>query len=207
MIYSKSTQKQMINRVLILMVISVFVGSILGIGCTAIYSKVTAKENKPFGDTRSFKEEISLDWENGYTLGFKPLNLPIDKGLQEFIYCLSYGYNIDYAFVLALMDQESSFDADCISETNDYGLFQINIMNHDSLKETLGLNDITDPYENARAGLFILRKSFEKYDDPSEVLMAYNMGDTGAKTLWDKGIKSTPYSESIMKKPICTKNY
>ena len=30
--------------------------------------------------------------------------------------------------------------------------------------------------------------------------MAYNMGETGASTLWDKGVKSTPYSESIMKK-------
>lgn len=200
MIYSKSTPKQKMNRIMILLLITFIIGLGSGIGGTAIYNKVTAKENVQFGDPRSFKEEMSMDWESGDTLGFKPLDIPLDDGLQEFIYCLSYGYNIDYAFVLALIDQESSFNADCISNTNDYGLFQINKVNHSSLQKILGLDDITDPYQNTRAGLFMLRKLFEKYDEPQNVLMAYNMGETGASTLWDKGVKSTPYSESIMKK-------
>lgn len=200
MIYSKSTPKQKMNRIMILLLITFIIGLGSGIGGSAIYNKVTAKENVQFGDPRSFKEEMSMDWESGYTLGFQPLDIPLDDGLQEFIYCLSYGYNIDYAFVLALIDQESSFNADCISNTNDYGLFQINKINHQSLQKTLGLDDISEPYQNTRAGLFMLRKLFEKYDEPQNVLMAYNMGETGASTLLDKGVKSTPYSESIMKK-------
>lgn len=201
MIYSKSTKKQMINKILIMVLISFIIGSILGVGGFAVFSKLTAnKENIAYGDERTFKEEMSMDWEDGYTLGFQSLDIPMDDGLQEFIYCLSYGYNIDYAFVLALMDQESSFNADCISETNDYGLFQINIVNHDSLKEKLGLDNLTDPYQNTRGGLFMLRKLFEKYENPNDVLMAYNMGERGASTLWEKGVHNTPYSESIMKK-------
>lgn len=200
MIYSKSTKKQKMNRIMILLMITFILGTSIGIGGTFIFHKVTAKETLSYGDERQFKEEMSRDWEDGYVLGFKPLDLPIDEGLQEFIYCLSYGYNIDYAFVLALIDQESSFDANSISNTGDYGLFQINKVNHESLMKTLGLNDISDPYENTRGGLFMLRKLFEKYESPNKVLMAYNMGERGASVLWDKDVNNTPYSLSIMEK-------
>ena len=57
---------------------------------------------------------------------------------------------------------------------------------------------VTDPYENIRAGVFVLRKLFERYQDTNMVLMAYNMGEDGAARLWDKGIYSTEYTEKIM---------
>lgn len=193
--------KQKMNRLMAVLLVTFLLGSFVGVATAKAYYSFTSVNDSPkYGDSRTFTEEMSMDWDDGYELGFKSLDIPIDNGLQEFIYCLSYGYNIDYAFVLALIDQESAFDIDCISETEDYGLFQINIVNHKSLKEKLGMDDISEPYQNARAGLFMLRKLFEKYDEPNKVLMAYNMGETGATTLWNKGVMSTPYSESIMKK-------
>lgn len=201
MIYSRTSMKQKMNRLMAVLLVTFLLGSFVGVGATKAYYSFTSASDVPkYGDTKTFTEEMSMDWENGYELGFKSLDIPIDDGLQEFIYCLSYGYNIDYAFVLALIDQESAFDISCISETADYGLFQINKVNHETLMEKLGMDDIGEPYQNARAGLFMLRKLFEKYEDPSKVLMAYNMGETGATILWEKGVMSTPYSEAIMEK-------
>lgn len=150
-------------------------------------------------DGKEFNSEISLNWGSDVEVGFVPLDVPMDEEMQEFIYCLSYGYNIEFPFVMALINCESSFRADVISGSNDYGLMQINTINHEWLSETLGVTDFLDPYQNTRSGIFILRKLFEKYEDPAKVLMAYNMGETGAGRLWEKGIFESNYSNKIMK--------
>ena len=150
-------------------------------------------------DGKVFNDEISMDWGNAFELGFVPLDVPMDEEMQEFIYCLSYGYNIEFTFIMALIEHESSFKANIISKTNDYGLMQINFINHAWLKETLGVTNFLDPYQNVRSGIFILRKLFEKYEDPAKVLMAYNMGESGARRLWEQGIYETNYSSNILK--------
>ena len=157
-------------------------------------------------DGKEFTKEISMDWSSGVELGFVPLDVPMDEDMQEFIYCLSYGYNIEFTFIMALIEQESSFRTNVKSNTGDYGLMQINEINHEWLAETLGITDFNDPYQNTRSGIFILRKLFEKYEDPAKVLMAYNMGETGARRLWEKGIYETDYSSSIMKQAVEYKN-
>ena len=75
---------------------------------------------------------------------------------------------------------------------------QINQINHQWLTDTLGVTDFTDPYQNIRAGVFVLRKLFERYQDTNMVLMSYNMGEDGAARLWEKGIYSTDYTEKIL---------
>ena len=66
------------------------------------------------------------------------------------------------------------------------------------MQEQLGITDFTEPYGNVRAGMFILRKLFEKYETPEKVLMAYNMGETGASRLWEQGIFEINYSKSVL---------
>lgn len=135
-----------------------------------------------------------VDEENDFT----PLDVPLDPELQEFIYYLSYCYKIDYTFVMALIERESDFDAHAISRTGDVGLMQINRINHKWLSEELGITDFEDPYQSVQAGLYILRLLFEKYNDPTKVLMAYNIGEYGAHILWNNGVTKTVYSESIL---------
>ena len=89
---------------------------------------------------------------------------------------------------------------DGISSTNDYGLMQINACNHKWLTEELGITDFIDPYENIKAGLFILRGLLEKYDSTSKVLMAYNMGENGASKLWEQGIFESNYSKDVLQR-------
>ena len=77
---------------------------------------------------------------------------------------------------------------------------QINECNHAELSDKLGITDFTEPYQNIRAGMYILRRLFEKYDEPALVCTAYNMGEYGASVLWEKGIYETAYSQKVLAK-------
>lgn len=206
--YSRGIKKTSIaKRVVASWVIVAVLFSLVGFGISSIVfnrdNPETETTEQPevliYGqyDGRIFEGEMSHDWGSG-DLNFVPLDVPLNEDLQEFIFYLSTGYNIDFTFAMALMQRESGFQADVISATDDYGLMQINSCNHDYLKETIGVSDFLDPYSNIRSGMFILRKLFEKYEEPEKVLMAYNMGEGGASKLWERGIYETNYSKSIL---------
>lgn len=214
--YSKNLRKAAIaKRVITSWVIVAVVGmTIGGVSGYAIKSHITAKsetktqeqtneqtqdEFTVYGsyDDRIFTQEVSLDWGVS-DLEFTPLDCEMDEEVQEFVYYICAGYNIDFTLVMAMIQHESSFRADVVSKTNDYGLMQINQSNHDWITETIGVTDYLDPYQNVRAGMFTLRKLFERYQDTDMVLMAYNMGEDGAARLWDKGIFETEYTQGIL---------
>lgn len=207
--YSRNIKKASIGkRVLISWVVVAIIFSLVGFGIGAICSgndspeqsePNTQKEVLIFGqpDGRIFEGEMPGEWVNGERK-FIPLNVPMDEDLQEFIFYLSQAYEMDFTFVMALIQRESNYNPDVISKTNDYGLMQINEINHPYLQEQLGITDFTEPYGNVRAGMFILRKLFEKYETPEKVLMAYNMGETGASRLWEQGIFEINYSKSVL---------
>lgn len=152
---------------------------------------------KMFGayDTTIITEEPELEWV--VSEDFKPLDCELDEGTQAFTYYLCEAYDIDWTLVMAMMKQESHFNANTVSATGDYGLMQINKCNHSWLSEQLGVNDFLNEEQNIRAGVFVLRKLFEQYTDADMVLMAYNMGEGGAANLWEKGIYSTNYSRHV----------
>lgn len=211
--YSRSIKKASIGRRIViswLIVAAVF--SLIGLGIGVLIPKSGAADIEP--------EETSPDvliygapdgkiYEGGFPESYELENdfvftteIPVTFGedLQEFTYYLSAAYDIDYTLVLAIISKESAFMPDGISSTNDYGLMQINACNHEWLTEELGITDFIDPYENIKAGLFILRGLFEKYDSTSKVLMAYNMGENGASKLWEQGIFESNYSKDVLQK-------
>lgn len=209
--YSKSIKKTSIaKRILISWLIVAIIFSLVGILIGSLISHGSDKATEPeaeaeteteiliYGqyDGRIFNGEMSMDW--GGDLNFVPLDVSMDEDLQEFIFYLSAGYNIDFTLVMAMIQQESGFQADVISGSNDYGLMQINKINHPYITETLGITDFLEPYNNVRSGMFILRKLFEKYETPEKALMAYNMGETGASRLWEQGIFETNYSKKVL---------
>lgn len=203
-----STKRETIfKKFLISWVVCLAVGFIVGFFIGHAFSSTPVEHQEAaqvdlqmYGTVNGQVFTSSIDWSNGAELGYVPLDCGMDEDLQEFIYSLSYGYGIDYTLVMGLIEQESSFDSNIISKTNDYGLMQINTINHEWLKESLGITDFLDPYQNTRAGVYILRNLFEKYQDTAKVLMAYNMGETGARKLWDKGIYETGYTQKVMEK-------
>lgn len=150
------------------------------------------------GSEDGYIEPSVTEFRSVFLSGFTPRELPIDEDLQEFIYMMCKDYSIDYALVLGLIETESSFRADIISQTNDYGLMQINQINHENLSNILGIEDFNDPYDNVRAGMFMLHNLFEKHKDTNKVLMAYNMGENGAQKLWLSGIFDTNYTRKVL---------
>lgn len=187
------------RQFVIFIVVLLFAGGIIGgsvVGTVNALSKSTEKT--------SLTDEKTLRYEPTYNYlsynDFTPLDCGLSVELQEYTYYLCKAYGIDFNFTMALMFTESSFKADCISTTDDYGLMQINKCNHEPLSSALGITDFTEPYQNIRAGLYILRQLFEKYDEPALVCMAYNMGEYGASVLWEQGIYETVYSNKVLAK-------
>lgn len=125
-------------------------------------------------------------------------DIPLSEELQAFTFNLCQEYGVDYEMVLAIMGKESNYTASAVSENNDYGIMQINKANHKWLTEELGITDFLDPEQNIRGGVYILALLTEKYNDPHQVLMAYNMGERGAREYVAKGHTSSAYSRYIM---------
>ena len=130
-------------------------------------------------------------------------DIPLSPELQEYTYnrCQELGLvspGVDYQTVLALMSKESGYTEDAVSGTGDYGIMQINTVNHEWLREELGITDFLDAEQSIDAGTEMLARLSERYDDPHKVLMAYNMGEGGAAKLWAQGITSSEYSRDIM---------
>lgn len=205
---SKNIKKTSIGkRIMVSWVIFAVIFALIGFGIgklTSIPEKQKVSKNDVqkeiviYGlpDGKIFSWDMPVEWES--SLEFTPLNVPMDEELQRFVFYLSAGYDIDFTLVMAMIQQESSFQTDVISNSNDYGLMQINEMNHPYLTEQLGITDFTEPHNNIRSGMFILRKLFEKYESPEKVLMAYNMGEYGASILWNQGIFESNYSRKVL---------
>lgn len=161
---------------------------------------VEVKQQPLYGTVEYVETVPAMEWVPG-DIDFQPIDCNLDTEVQEFIYYLSYGYNIDFYFIMAVIEHESSYRADVISKTNDYGLMQINICNHEWLSEALGITDFLDPEQNVMAGTYIFHTLFEEYgNDTAKVLMAYNMGEPGASNLWNQGIYESKYSREIMQR-------
>lgn len=191
------------RRATLIFIISIFlIGAILGGIVTGTIKDATADKKPLYGsrDGNSIVDDGELIVLKSTEADFVPIDCELPYELQEYTYYLCQAYYIDFDFVMALMFTESAFKADIVSPTNDYGLMQINACNHKELEDKLGITDIMEPYQNIRAGLYMLRGLFEKYDDASKVCMAYNLGEYGASVLWDKGIYSTSYSNKILAK-------
>lgn len=117
---------------------------------------------------------------------------------QHMIFEKCQEYNVDFAFTMAMIFKESSFRSDVVSSGGDYGFMQINKCNHKWLKQTLGVTDFLDPEQNVTCGLYMISNLLNKYEDPALALMAYNMGENGAKKKWDQGVYTSAYAEGIL---------
>lgn len=125
-------------------------------------------------------------------------DIPLSNSLQRFIYEVCADEEVPVSLVVALIDHESKFNPEVVSKTDDYGLMQINAINHEQLEEQYRAADMLDPYQNVFCGIKILGSYIEKYEDLSYALMAYNMGEYGARKAWESGVKFTSYSDSIL---------
>lgn len=200
------------RKLLIIVVVIFFIGLVVGFAV----GRVSAVDNKdenvvevtkaPISTTPLItdtpKEETEKPVVDTIVIPVEPkiayFDVPLSTDLQDYIFSLCESNNVPVALIMAMIETESSFRANIISGTNDYGLMQINSINHEWLSEEYGITDFLDPYQNVFCGITIIAGHLEKTDgDITKALMRYNCGPTGAWRLWDKGIYSTSYTEKI----------
>lgn len=148
-------------------------------------------------------EEVIMEVDEPIMEIDKPIietyDIPLDVEIQEYTIALAEEYKVPHELVFALMEVESDFRTNLISGTNDVGIMQINRINHKWLREELGITDFMDARQNILCGIHMVSELYHKYDgDLHKTLMAYNMGNTGARRLWDKGIYSSRYSREVV---------
>jgi len=126
-------------------------------------------------------------------------DVPLSENLQRYIYEVCADEEVPVALVLAMIEHESGFNPEVISATDDCGLMQINEVNYEWLEEDFRCADMTNPYQKVFCGIKIIGQYLEQYEgDYTKALMAYNMGNYGAKKAWANGVDSTRYTTSIM---------
>jgi len=207
-------QQQALRRaLLVLLGIALLIfglGVLLGYTLGTVHAKAVAPVpdeltyNAQSPQTKYDATITSMDFKETEKPAVIPANLIVSEGnalspeLQKIMQEKCEEYGVPYALALALADQETRFDPDAVSGTNDYGLMQINSINFEWLRER-GIDPLT--YEgNIEAGVLILSKAINRYGDYGLALMAYNCGDTGAKRLWDAGTYSTKYSREVLER-------
>ena len=97
-------------------------------------------------------------------------DVPMSDELQRYVREQAERQGVPFEIALAVIERESSYQPDAVSDTGDFGLMQINVCNHRWLYEELGITDVMDPEQNIEAGLYILGQAFQKYDDPDKAL-------------------------------------
>lgn len=125
-------------------------------------------------------------------------DIPLSDSLQRYIYEICADEGVPVTLALAMIEHESGFNPEVISSTDDYGLMQINVINHEWLEEKYRVADFLNPYQNAFCGITIIGSYIEKYGDYGKALMAYNMGDYGAQKAWENGVTNSSYSTTIL---------
>ena len=153
-------------------------------------------------------EEMAAEWsanarvcDDQRTSGLQSdyiLDVPLDAELQTYLHGLCEEYVVPYTLAVAVIEAESTYRADAVSADGDFGLMQINRVCHAWLADELGITDFLDPYQNARAGVWILGNYYRIYGAESGTLMAYNMGQAAAEELFARGVYETDYSRRVI---------
>lgn len=184
------TSKRIINPIVFIIICSL---------CIAIRIQTNCIKD---ADERLYNlETVVLELENeNYSLDeFQNqtyYNINLSQDLQEYTFIQCIKYDVDPVLALAIMKTESGFNANAVSETNDYGIMQINACNHQWLSDAFGDIDLLNAKDNIRCGVYMLSKI--KYPTREQKLMTYNMGSVQAKALWEKGTYSTDYTEKVI---------
>lgn len=125
-------------------------------------------------------------------------DIPLSEELQDYIFSVAKEYGVPAGVIIAVIDQESDFDQYAVGACGEQGYMQIHPCNFDTLREELGVTDLFDAEQNIRSGAYLLSAFFDRYDT-GQALMCYNCGEYGASSLWEQGVYSTEYSESVIR--------
>lgn len=126
-------------------------------------------------------------------------DVPLDEGLQTYIFELSEDIGIDPAIVIAIIEKESNYDASAVGDYGrSLGLMQIQLRWHTARMDELGCDDLLDARQNVCVGIDILADLLEEGESIEWVLMAYNGGQVYADRLAGEG-RVSEYASEVLK--------
>lgn len=124
---------------------------------------------------------------------------PTDQMIRTSI-ALTETYDLPAGLLLAVAETESGFDPNCRTGRC-CGLMQIHSAYAAEFAEATGLEsfDLFDPDDSMTIAASMLSGYLERYEgDLHFVLMAYNLGEYGAKVRRRDGVSSTGYSRKVI---------
>lgn len=150
---------------------------------------------------------MSHDWSGEELSGWKPYQMPeefvrdggcLPECMQKYIYIISNQNDVDYALVLAMIEVESSYQWDAVSDCQAVGYMQIVEKWHGDRMERLNVDDLSNPYFNVMVGIDYMAELLEEY--PVDVALGvYNMGWKAAD-LREENRQITGYAEKVMER-------
>lgn len=117
-------------------------------------------------------------------------------------------YGFDPIFLMAVIENESSFNPKAIGTSGEIGLMQITPQTAEWITKKYNLdwkgkNSLKDPITNIRIGSAYLAYLREKFEFQSQLyLAAYNMGSTNVRRALEKQILPKEYPSRVMKRYI-----
>lgn len=123
-------------------------------------------------------------------------DIPLSHELQDIADNSCEMYQVPQNVLYAVMEVESGYQTDA-QNGQCLGLMQIHTVNLPYLNEKIGTTDLSDPEQNIEAGAYLLGGYLAKYS-LTDSLMAYNLGEGGAKRLWKQGIHETGYTKKVL---------
>lgn len=146
--------------------------------------------------------------QGGYMLmeGEGCYDIALSKEKQDYVIDICREYGVLPELVFAIMDVSCGYDDESISSDGDWGIMQINSVNHEWLKSELKVENILSFRENVLCGVYMLSDYSCRYSDPSMVAMCYRYGENAARRMWREGIYETEYTREIMS-VIASLNY
>ncbi len=152
----------------------------------------------------SHKEEKTLEKAEVKILQtriFILYEVPLEDDFQIWLIKQCEDHGIDYAVMVAMAEQESTFNPEAVGADGELGMWQLKPSTAAEAEEALGRRlNLFDPYDNAEAAIFLMEKYIEEYGDDIKALIVYNMGETGARRCFEKSIPRSEYAVSVMEK-------
>jgi soluble lytic murein transglycosylase-like protein len=165
-----------------------------------------------FSDETHSSPVFDLNWEEERTVELiaahlveKQARIP-DEELWEVartMYDASRRYAVDYRLVLAVMDAESNFRHDVVSDAGAIGIMQVKSIVAREFSQEVGIPYERDvlhcPHANVRFGVYYLSWLSRHYDNDYAVLFAYNAGFTRARQSMQRSSEpKTWYTRKVM---------
>jgi len=125
------------------------------------------------------------------------------RDVAKTMYDASRRYAVDYRLVLAVMDAESNFRHDVVSDAGAIGIMQVKTIVAREFSQEVGIpyerNVLRCPHANVRFGVYYLSFLSRHYDNDYAVLFAYNVGFTRARESMQRNSEpKTWYTRKVM---------